>query len=246
MTAFELPPTEEKADYVLRQFDRIARGYDLTNDVISLGMHRLWKRTAIANLQLKPQGKYLDVCTGTGDLAMSIAQTAGFSGEIVGLDFSPNMLDVAKRRQARKQKEKELPALVTWIQGNAEQLPFPDDHFDGAIISFGLRNLVNLQSGLNELARVVKSRGKVINLDLGQPTTPVFTPFFLFFFDHIVPIIGQCMQGDRQAYTYLPQSRKSYPDPTKLSQMFTEAGLIDVEWQPLALGSVAMHIGTAP
>ncbi|MBY0360095.1 MAG: bifunctional demethylmenaquinone methyltransferase/2-methoxy-6-polyprenyl-1,4-benzoquinol methylase UbiE [Candidatus Obscuribacterales bacterium] len=246
MTAYKLPPTDEKADYVLQQFNRIAKGYDLTNDAISLGMHRAWKHKAIKSLAIKPQGKYLDVCTGTGDLAMLMAKQPNFNGEITGLDFSPGMLAVAKERENQTRKTSTLLANLSWVEGNAETLPFADNYFDGAIISFGLRNLVDLQAGLNEMARVVKPGGKVINLDLGQPTTPLFTPLFFFFFDRIVPLIGLALQQDKQAYTYLPESRKKYPPPEKLTQMFKQAGMTDVQWQPLAIGSVAMHIGSAP
>jgi demethylmenaquinone methyltransferase/2-methoxy-6-polyprenyl-1,4-benzoquinol methylase len=336
---FQLPTKDAKADYVLKQFDRIAKKYDLANDLISLGMHRLWKARAIYELvgasacfsctgcsgtenasagstpgntsaathaaheqnnksancpgesrspfeknancagdsgspfekssqpsaataaactaadpavasamemieqALKNKGprKYLDVCTGTGDLALEMYGRLGGYGEVCGLDFSPEMLAVARQRCARAFGD--TPKLQ-WVQGDAQNLPFEDNSFDGAIISFGLRNLTDLQKGLNEMARVVKPGGRVVNLDLGQPDMPVFTPLFLFFFDKIVPIIGELIQNDRQAYTYLPESRKSYPHPVRLSEMFAEAGLVDISCYPLALGSVALHAGT--
>ena len=245
--SFKLPASDEKADYVLEQFDRIARKYDLANDLISLGMHRLWKAQAIKELGIKSDGSYLDVCTGTGDLAMSIADSKGFSGKVTGLDFSSQMLLVAKTREQESHKirtNRADQASLEWRQGDAQDLPFADNTFDGAIISFGLRNLTNLQKGLDQMARVVKPGGKVINLDLGQPDMPIFTPFFLFFFDNIVPLIGEIVQQDRKAYTYLPESRKNYPHPTVLTKMFEQAGLSNVRWVSLAMGSVAMHIGT--
>lgn len=251
---FELPTSDQKAGYVLEQFDRIARRYDLANDLISLGMHRLWKSRAIKELGIKADGSYLDVCTGTGDLAMSIATLKHFSGEVVGLDFSGQMLEVAKTRQEKAKREGKLavslvkdslPSLA-WQQGDAQSLPFENSSFDGAIISFGLRNLTDLQKGLDEMSRVVKPGGTVVNLDLGQPDMPVFTPLFMFFFHHVVPIIGEIVQNDRKAYTYLPESRKNYPHPTILTQMFQKAGLVDVKWVPLAFGSVAMHVGKRP
>ncbi len=247
--SFQLPTTEEKADYVLKQFDRIAQKYDLMNDLISVGMHRGWKQQAIAELMkgvdLKNSAgkKYLDVCTGTGDLALLIAETNGFRGTVTGLDFSPEMLNVARRRGANKVSK--LESSLEFQQGDAQALPFANDSFDGAIISFGLRNLTDLQKGLNEMARVVKPGGRVINLDLGQPTMPLFTPLFIFFFDNVVPMLGEIIQQDRQAYTYLPESRKKYPNPQKLTEMFELAGLTNVQWKSLACGSVAMHIGTA-
>lgn len=242
--SFKLPTSEEKHDYVLEQFDRIAKKYDLANDLISLGMHRLWKQQAIAEFGAGSGGQYLDVCTGTGDLAMLIATRKGFAGNVVGLDFSSQMLAVAAQREKQAAARGALKSSIEWKQGDAQSLPFASDRFDGAIISFGLRNLTELQKGLDEMARVVKPGGKVINLDLGQPDMPIFTPFFLFFFDNVVPLIGELVQNDRAAYTYLPESRKNYPHPKVLSSMFEKAGLKNVRWEQLALGSVAMHVGT--
>ncbi len=243
MTAFKLPTTEEKADYVQRQFDRIARKYDLANDVISMGMHRLWKDRAIKELLVNKQGRYLDVCCGTGDLALSVATCRNFNGSVTGIDFSAEMLCVAKARESTLRENRSF-SPVEWHQGDALHLPFPDGSFDGAIISFGLRNLTDFQAGLKEMARVVKPGGRVVNLDLGQPDMPVFTPLFLFFFHNVVPILGEIIQGDRAAYTYLPESRKIYPAPPALTGMFTAAGMTDVHWISLACGSVALHAGT--
>jgi demethylmenaquinone methyltransferase / 2-methoxy-6-polyprenyl-1,4-benzoquinol methylase len=243
LTAFKLPSTEEKADYVQRQFDRIARRYDLVNDVISIGMHRFWKDRAIQELLTNNDGHYLDVCTGTGDLALTIASRTNFHGRLTGIDFSKEMLAVARAREDSLRQRRQF-AKTDWVQGDALGLPFPDNSFDGAIISFGLRNLTNFQAGIKELSRVVKPGGRVVNLDLGQPDMPVFTPLFLFFFHNVVPIIGDIIQGDRAAYTYLPESRKSYPSPEKLTEMFRAADLVDVRWSPLACGSVALHAGT--
>lgn len=247
MTSFQLPSTDEKADYVLKQFDRIARKYDIANDLISVGMHRLWKQRAIKELTAhiganNSTPSFLDVCTGTGDLALSIAKKYDGKCRITGIDFSGEMLAVAQQRS--KHAPSVVQSSLSWKQGDAQNLPFPDNSFDGAIISFGLRNLTDLQKGLDEMSRVVKPGGRVVNLDLGQPTMPVFTPLFLFFFDNVVPVIGELIQQDRQAYTYLPESRKTYPAPEKLSSMFQLAGLSDVHCASLAMGSVALHVGT--
>jgi demethylmenaquinone methyltransferase/2-methoxy-6-polyprenyl-1,4-benzoquinol methylase len=240
---FKLPSTEEKAEYVHRQFERIARRYDLTNDVISMGMHRLWKQRAVSELNCKPAGRYLDVCCGTGDLALTIAACLSERGSVTGLDFSANMLAIAEDRARRAHAAGRAVCQLVWKQGDAQDLPFAENTFDGAIISFGLRNLTDFQSGLNQMARVVKPGGKVINLDLGDPRTPLFTPAFNLYFAHVVPVIGQVLQGDRQAYTYLPQSRNIYPKPPQLTAMFERAGLSDVRCYGLALGSVALHVG---
>jgi len=238
---FRLPTEEEKADYVLAQFDRIAQRYDLTNDAISLGMHRFWKSVAVEKLALDQTGSYLDVCCGTGDLSLIIARRLASTGKVVGLDFSPNMLAVAQRRAAGA---KNVPAQLQWIRGDAQQLPFADATFDGAMISFGLRNLTDLQRGISEMARVVKPGGHVINLDLGHSTVPFFSPLFQFYFSTIVPVIGMVLQNDKQAYTYLPESLSTYPKPDRITELFRNAALRDVEHLALAMGSVALHIGT--
>lgn len=244
--SFRLPTTEEKADYVLDQFNRIAKRYDLANDAISLGMHRLWKQAVIEKLDIQRDGQYLDVCCGTGDLTLRIAKQLSVNGKAVGLDFSPNMLAIAEQRLEKEQNNLgsgQLPQ-IEFVEGDAQNLPFPDNHFDGAVISFGLRNLSNIEKGLSEMRRVVKPGGKIINLDLGRPTNPIFSPIYYFYFRHIVPIIGQLLQKDMQAYTYLPESLSTYPTPQKISELFKSIGLANVQHIPLAMASVALHIGT--
>jgi demethylmenaquinone methyltransferase / 2-methoxy-6-polyprenyl-1,4-benzoquinol methylase len=254
---FQLPSQNDKADYVLKQFDRIARKYDFANDLISFGMHRLWKARAVDELvgdcgqraaaqrEAEPAGelRFLDVCTGTGDLALLIAGRPGFAGTVVGLDFSLEMLSVAQQRSAGCARSL---SNLCWQKADAQKLPFADDSFDGAVISFGLRNLTDLQKGLNEMSRVVRPGGRVVNLDLGRPELPVFTPLFLLFFERIVPAIGAWIFRDGQAYNYLPASRRNYPAPEAVSEMFRQASLIDVTWTKLGLGAVALHVGTVP
>jgi demethylmenaquinone methyltransferase/2-methoxy-6-polyprenyl-1,4-benzoquinol methylase len=241
---FRLPTSQEKNSYVHNQFERIAGRYDLTNDVISLGLHRRWKRAAVKALGLRPAGSYLDVCCGTGDLALQIASELEAAGKVTGLDFSGNMLAVASARGLKAQECSTIASRLEWVQGDAQALPFPDNSFDGAIISFGLRNLTDLQRGLSEMARVVKPGGRVINLDVGHPRLPLFTPAFKFYFGRIVPLIGAIIQKDKQAYTYLPESAKAFARPEELISMLAEAGLKEIQLAQLALGSVAMQVGT--
>jgi demethylmenaquinone methyltransferase/2-methoxy-6-polyprenyl-1,4-benzoquinol methylase len=240
--SFQLPTKEHKAEYVEKQFDRIASRYDLANDAISFGMHRLWKARAIAELcdgVNFDDASFLDVCCGTGDLALFVKRNPR-AQHVTGLDFSENMLAVAARRSEKEGQN------IEWIKGDAQALPFGDDTFDGAINSFGLRNLTDLQKGINEMARVVKPRCRVINLDLGHSEVPLFAPLFAFFFARIVPIIGEILQKDKSAYTYLPASLSTYPKPAGITKIFQQAGLVDIKHIPLALGSVALHVGTVP
>lgn len=244
--SFQLPTKEEKADYVLKQFDRIAAGYDLTNDAISLGMHRSWKAKAVEILCSDGGKNYLDVCCGTGDLALRISEHVATrpGAHVTGLDFSPKMLEVAAQRLTHSNKISENQ--LNWIRGDAQKLPFNGDAFDGAINSFGLRNLTDLQAGISEMARVVRPGGKVLNLDLGHSEVPLFSGLFAFFFRHVVPVIGSVLQRDRSAYTYLPESLSTYPKPAVITRMFEQAGLVDVRHVPFALGSVALHVGIKP
>jgi demethylmenaquinone methyltransferase/2-methoxy-6-polyprenyl-1,4-benzoquinol methylase len=210
-------------------------------------MHRSWKKRAVKELVQSPTGNYLDVCCGTGDLALTVAKYLSAQGSVTGLDFSANMLDVARSRAKNLQSSQSQngnSAKIEFQQGDAQKLPFAAESFDGAIISFGLRNLTDLQAGLNEMARVVKPGGRVVNLDLGHPTNPIFAPMFGLFFGHVVPIIGEVLQNDRQAYTYLPESRNTYPKPNAITKMFEQAGLTNVQHIPLAFDSVALHVGT--
>lgn len=251
--SFQLPTQEKKHDYVLEQFERIARGYDLSNDVISMGMHRAWKLRAVGELLgTRSTGKFLDVCCGTGDLALTIAKQLKPGSSVTGFDFAQNMLDLAKVREekliARRNRRGDggavaLPVQMDWVRGDAQNLPFAANTFDGAIISFGLRNLTDLQKGIDEMARVVKPGGYVINLDLGHCEMPVFAPVFDFYFSRVVPVIGGILQNDKTAYTYLPESLTTYPRPEGITSIFQNAGLKDVVHTPLAFGTVAMHRG---
>jgi demethylmenaquinone methyltransferase/2-methoxy-6-polyprenyl-1,4-benzoquinol methylase len=250
--SFKLPTKEDKHDYVHDQFERIAKGYDLSNDVISVGMHRAWKIRAINELlglaghKASEHGeKYLDICCGTGDLALTLAKRAAAGTQITGLDFSQNMLDLAAERQKRlaRRKDKVKTVQMEWICGDAQNLPFEDNTFNGAIISFGLRNLTDLQKGLDEMARVVKPGGRVVNLDLGHSTVPLFAPIFDAYFSNVVPVIGGILQNDLKAYKYLPESGRTYPRPEAISEMFRKAGLINIRHIPQALGTVALHVG---
>jgi demethylmenaquinone methyltransferase / 2-methoxy-6-polyprenyl-1,4-benzoquinol methylase len=276
--SFQLPTKEQKHDYCLEQFERIAKGYDLSNDVISLGMHRAWKLRAVQELiGTRDSGKFLDVCCGTGDLALTIARQLRPGSSVTGFDFAQNMLDLAKLREQKISKRQERLRAVqlkmqlkmqskiqpqtqskieskiqpnnqanvqmNWVRGDAQNLPFAENTFDGAIISFGLRNLTDLQKGIDEMARVVKPGGYVINLDLGHCEMPLFAPVFSFYFSQVVPVIGGILQNDKRAYTYLPQSLTTYPRPDGISAIFQKAGLKDVVHTPLAFGTVAMHRG---
>ena len=211
-------------------FDRIAPVYDAMNRVMTLGLDRRWRRLAVKEA-VWPGDRVLDACCGTGDLAVE-AERRG--GRVVGLDFSPRMLERARRKSG----------AIEWVQGDALALPFGDGEFDAATVGFGVRNLADLERGLRELARVLRSGGKVAVLEITRPRG-VLRPFFRLWFDVLVPLAGRVLPGG-QAYTYLPASVRRFPGPEDLSELFERAGFESVRYRLLGAGIVALHTGVKP
>lgn len=213
-------------------FDRIAGTYDRLNDWISLGFHKSWKRLACQKLRLQPGGRVLDVCTGTGDLISYLLPHIE-GGRVDGLDFSEKMLALARERF------KEFPQ-VQLTQGDALALPFDDNTFDGAIISFGLRNVVDIPKALAEMHRVIRPGGWMVNLDTSpQPLLPGMK----LYFSKIMPLIGGLLAQDQQAYQYLSTSTDSFLTPAQLKTAFEAIGCQNVSSQTLMLGSVSLQAG---
>ena len=215
---------------VRAMFDRIAGPYDLMNSVMTAGLHHRWRERAADLARVGPGSRALDVATGTGDLAIELASRGA---DVVGSDFSEGMLDVARRK---------APGL-TWEQGNALALPYPDASFDAATVGFGARNFSDLPQGLREMARVVRPGGRVVVLEITTPQKPPLSTFFSLWFDRIVPMLGK-LAKEPEAYTYLPSSVKRFPDPQALGGELAAAGLRDVRWILTAGGIIALHSGT--
>jgi demethylmenaquinone methyltransferase/2-methoxy-6-polyprenyl-1,4-benzoquinol methylase len=215
---------------VRAMFDRIAGPYDLMNSVMTAGLHHRWRARAVDLARVGPGSRALDVATGTGDLAIELASRGA---EVVGSDFSEGMLDVARRK---------APAL-SWEQGNALALPYPDATFDAATVGFGARNFSDLPQGLREMARVVRPGGRVVVLEITTPQKPPLSTFFSLWFDRIVPLLGK-LADEPEAYTYLPSSVKRFPGPQSLGAELVAAGLTDVRWILTAGGIIALHSGT--
>jgi len=222
-----------KGEQVQRMFDGIALRYDLLNDFISFGLHRLWKKEACHRLALKPGDSVLDICTGTGDLIGYLRPKVGEDGWVEGLDFSADML-----AQARERFRNAYNLRLT--QGDAQQLPYPDNHFDGVIISFGLRNMSNLPLALSEMYRVLKPGGRMVSLDT-CPTSKI--PFMDFYLKHIMPRLGSFLAGDRSAYEYLAKSTQNFLTPEQLKVAFELAGCKAVESRPLMWGAASLQVG---
>src|SRR5215204_6878666 len=215
---------------VRAMFDRIARVYDLMNSLMTAGLHHRWRERAVDLARVGPGSRALDVATGTGDLAIELASRGA---EVVGSDFSEGMLEVARKK---------APAL-TWEQGNALALPYPDAAFDAATVGFGARNFSDLAQGLREMARVVRPGGRVVVLEITTPQKPPLSFFFRAWFDSVVPAIGR-VAGDADAYSYLPSSVRRFPGPEELAGTLHAAGLRDVGWILTAGGIIAIHHGT--
>jgi demethylmenaquinone methyltransferase/2-methoxy-6-polyprenyl-1,4-benzoquinol methylase len=219
-------------DQVRAMFDRIARVYDLMNSVMTAGLHHRWRERAADLARLGPGGSALDVATGTGDLAIELRRRVGADGRVVGTDFSERMLELARDKTAD----------VEFEHGNALDLPYADGEFDAATVGFGARNFADLPRGLSEMVRVVRSGGRVVVLEFTTPERPPLSWFFKLWFDRLVPLLGR-VAGDPEAYSYLPNSVRRYPDPRGVAAAMTAVGLVDVRWIVTAGGIVTIHSG---
>lgn len=218
-------------------FDRIAGRYDAMNSLMSAGMHHRWRARTVDEVRVGPGAAALDVCCGTGDLALELQGRVGPAGRVVGLDFSGPMLELAER------KSRAAGAPVEWVQGNALELPFDGDSFDAATVGFGVRNVADLGSAIAELARVVRPGGRVAILEITTPRRPPLSWFYAVWFDRIVPVLG-ALAGDREAYTYLPSSVRRFPPAHDLAALMHRIGLREVRYVLMAGGIVAIHSGT--
>jgi demethylmenaquinone methyltransferase / 2-methoxy-6-polyprenyl-1,4-benzoquinol methylase len=218
---------------VRAMFDRIASFYDVMNSVMTAGLHHRGRSRAGDLAAVGPGGRVLDVATGTGDLAVEMARRVMPGGEVVGSDFSEEMLTLARRKAPDLRFE--------W--GNALELPYEDDRFDAATVGFGARNFSDLERGLAEMARVVRPGGRVVVLEITTPQRPPLSTFFGVWFDHVVPLLGR-LTGESVAYSYLPSSVRRFPPPEDLAAAMAGAGLRDIRWILTAGGIIAIHVGT--
>jgi demethylmenaquinone methyltransferase/2-methoxy-6-polyprenyl-1,4-benzoquinol methylase len=220
---------------VRAMFDRIAGVYDLLNSVMTVGLHHEWRRRAADLARVGPGSRVLDVACGTGDLAIELAGRVGQAGEVIGSDFSEEMLTHARRK---------APGIrFEW--GNALDLQYDDASFDAATVGFGARNFSDLEQGLREMTRVVRPGGRVVVLEITTPTRPPLSTFYRLWFDRLVPLLGR-VAGDSDAYEYLPQSVKRFPGPHDLAATMERAGLVGIRYILTAGGIIAIHVGEKP
>ena len=211
-------------------FDRIAPVYDPMNRAMTLGLDTRWRRMTVAAV-VRPGDRVLDVCCGTGDLALA---SAAAGAHVVGLDFSERMLARARAKSGD----------VEWVRGDAAALPFADGEFGAVTVGFGIRNLEDMERGLAEIARVLEPGGRFGCLEITRPRG-FLRPFFRLWFDGLVPLAGKVLPGGG-AYTYLPASVRRFPGPEHLAAAFSDAGFTNVQWRLLGGGIVALHTGVKP
>ena len=225
---------------VRAMFDRIAGVYDVMNSAMTAGLHHKWRARAADLADVRPGDKVLDVATGTGDLALELASRVAPGGEVVGSDFSEQMLVHAHKKLARTGERN-----VRFEWADALDLPYPDNEFQAATVGFGARNFDVLDKGLAEMTRVIKPGGKVVVLEITTPAKAPLSTFYGLWFDRVVPLIGK-VAGDSDAYEYLPNSVKRFPGPEGLGEAMHRAGLHRIKWILTAGGIIAIHVGEKP
>jgi demethylmenaquinone methyltransferase / 2-methoxy-6-polyprenyl-1,4-benzoquinol methylase len=242
-------PDEQRATKVNDLFDAIARRYDLLNDLQSFGLHRRWKRRAVEFAAVKPGDRALDLCCGTGDIAFALAR---HGAEVTGLDFSKAMLEVARTRsrksEARGRKIKVRPPTSdlrpsVFLQGDAQQIPFPDASFDIVTIGYGLRNLAGWEAGLAEMCRVAKPGARLVALDFGKPPNALWRAICFTHLRCSVPLIGRLFCGNASAYAYILESLEHYPAQQAVADKMRELKLTNVRVFDLLGGAMAINYG---
>ncbi len=224
------------SEQVRLMFSEISEGYDLGNDVLSFGTHRLWKRLLIRRARVKPGDRVLDLATGTGDVALLFADAVGEKGSVIGADFCEDMIVQAERRPKNRR------ANLSFEVGDAMSLRFPSASFDVCTISFGIRNVDSPRGALAEMRRVVRPGGRVLVLEFGQPTG-LFGSLYRFYSNYLIPIVGGVITGKRDAYSYLNKTAAAFPSGDKFLAIMREAGFRKVTAEPLFGGIAYIYIG---
>ncbi|MFH0916352.1 MAG: bifunctional demethylmenaquinone methyltransferase/2-methoxy-6-polyprenyl-1,4-benzoquinol methylase UbiE [bacterium] len=225
---------------IREMFDGIADSYDRLNDLMTAGLHHRWREMGVMLAGLGPGGSALDVCCGTGDFAFALRKAVGPEGRVVGVDVSEEMLRVAREKSGRNQ------LYVEFRTGDVLDLAFPSGErpgagFDACTVGFGIRNVADIEKAFSEMRRVCRPGGRVVCLEITQPRIPVFKQFYDLWFDHAVPRLGKLAARDYSAYSYLPASVRRFPDPDELKRLMGNAGLVNVRYEILAGGIIALH-----
>lgn len=236
---YQQVPIDEKSDRVAEVFHSVSENYDLMNDLMSLGVHRLWKRYTINLATLRPGEKVLDLASGTADLAVKMAQKIGDKGEIFVTDINESMLEIGRKHMI----DAGLIKNTNYMLVNAEELPFEDNYFDCVTIGFGLRNVTHIDKALSEMRRVVCPGGRVIVLEFSKPRTQFLQKVYDAYSFNVLPLLGKYVAKDEGSYRYLAESIRMHPDQDALKQMMLDAGFDKVDVHNLTGGVVAIHRG---
>ena len=233
---FQQVPEDEKAKKVAGVFSSVANRYDIMNDLMSIGMHRLWKRFAVELSGLRAGGRVLDVAGGTGDLSLLFASRVGEQGEVWLTDINRDMLVRGRDRLL------DAGRVTPVLQSDAECLPLPDNYFDCAVVGFGLRNMTHKERALEEMLRVVRIGGRVLVLEFSRVWDPLRAAYDAYSFT-LLPLLGKIVAADADSYRYLAESIRKHPDQQELKRMMEQAGCARVEYYNLSAGVVALHVG---
>ena len=231
--------SDKKEGLVAGVFDSVADKYDLMNDVMSFGIHRIWKRITLAQTGLRKGQRALDVAGGTGDLAAGMAKQVGSDGEVVMADINAAMLEQGRRRLI----DRGIAGNVSFVQANAEDLPFDDNSFDCITIAFGLRNVTHQDRALASMYRVLKPGGRLLILEFSKPVMPGLDKAYDFYSFKVLPFMGKLVANDEESYRYLAESIRMHPDQETLRQMMQDAGFERCTYHNMTGGIVALHKG---
>jgi demethylmenaquinone methyltransferase/2-methoxy-6-polyprenyl-1,4-benzoquinol methylase len=220
-------------------FSTIAHRYDLLNRVLSLGIDGYWRKFAVNQLPRVENARFLDVATGTCDVALEIIKRFPPDAKVVGVDFSEGMLELGKE----KVRAAGLQDRIDVRFADVTALPFEDNSFDASTIAFGIRNVQDYKQGISEMSRVVKSGGRVVILEFTSIQSRFFRPLYVFYITKVLPFIGELISGKKGAYKYLPDSMLNFPAPEKFKEAMEETGLKDVTYHKLSFGITAVHVG---
>jgi demethylmenaquinone methyltransferase/2-methoxy-6-polyprenyl-1,4-benzoquinol methylase len=234
--------SKDKVKMVAGVFHSVAAKYDIMNDLMSGGVHRLWKRFTIELSGVRPGNKVLDIAGGTGDLAAKFSRLVGSNGSVVLADINDSMLTVGREKLTKKG----IVCNIEYVQANAECLPFPDNYFDCITIAFGLRNVTDKDAALRSMNRVLKPGGRLLVLEFSKPVNPVIAKLYDRYSFDILPKMGQLVTNDEDSYRYLAESIRMHPDQDTLKGMMNDAGFVDVRYHNMTAGVVAVHRGIKP
>ena len=231
-------PVEDKVEHVAKVFHSVAAKYDVMNDLMSMGVHRLWKRFTLHASGVRPGAKVLDIAGGTGDLTLKFSKMIGSTGQVVLADINASMLNVGRDRLT----DEGAVGNIDYVQANAESLPFPDNSFDCITIAFGLRNVTDKDAALRSMYRVLKPGGRLLVLEFSKPAEWLAPVYDLYSFK-LLPKIGKMVSNDEDSYRYLAESIRMHPDQTSLKQMMSDAGFERCDYHNMTAGIVALHSG---